>query len=117
MSRISIKQIIAGQELSSAAYSSKGRLLFEAGTILDRKKIDVLNTWGVVRVDIKGDAPVDMEPYYIFDNLPFEVKESILNKLLAQYKNCDIEHPFIKELINYQRLRLINNYLLTEKTS
>ena len=116
MSRIKVNQISAGQTLQKDAISPKGRLLLTAGTKLEEKHLVILRTWGVVEVDIDGHESADEEPSDNFTHLSANTLAEISEKLSNQFRHCNQGHPFIKELISYQRCRLLSSYSQKEAT-
>lgn len=54
MNRFSPHSLRAGQVLSEDVYNLDSNLLFEAGTELTEKQIEIMMMWGVEKVGIKG---------------------------------------------------------------
>jgi hypothetical protein len=115
MSRIKVKQLEAGRQLSEDVVNTNGRLLLKAGTTIVAKHLEILRTWGVVEVDIVGDGVAEDEPNISFSELPTEVKNRIYLSLKQQFKHCNLKHPVIKELVLFQRGRLAREWLEVEK--
>jgi hypothetical protein len=111
MPRIQLRQLQAGQKLAKDALNAYGRLLLKAGTTIDERHLEILRTWGIVEVDIAGTGAEPNQSDVSFTALPEVVKEQINQRLMEQFKLCNLHHPLLKELILYQRTRLTKQYL------
>lgn len=114
MPLIKLKQLQAGQQLSKDVLNRHGRLLLKAGTLIEGKHLEILRAWGVVELDIVGDSEEHDEVDVSFATLPTAVRERLYQRLMMQFKHCNLHHPLIKELVLYQRTRLTRQYLKGE---
>jgi len=114
MALIKIKQVQTGQILQADAIGPKGRVLLTKDTTLNEKHIEILNTWGVVQVDVQGDDVIEDKITVFFNDLPLEVKNKIKSEINDRFIHCDKEHPLINELVMALRNKLAQEYS-TEK--
>lgn len=115
MSRVRVKQLESGRQLSEDVVSASGRLLLKAGTTIETKHLEILRTWGVTEVDIVGDDMAQDESNISFSELPLAVRNRIYLNLKQQFRHSNVKHSLIKDLIIYQRERLAREFLEDEK--
>ncbi len=110
-----MKQVQTGQILQSAAIGPNGRVLLSKDTTLNEQHIEILNTWGVVEIDVLGDCDKSDVISLCFNDLSSEAKKLINKDLNDRFRLCDQEHPLFKELILELRNRLVQVYSTAEK--
>ena len=102
MGRISIDNLQPGMILDEDALAG-GNTLLTAGSTLSAKHIDILRSWGVMDVDIKGITNTEigageMEQFDIEQVTTFE------NQLRPLFALNDEKNPFISELLRISTL-------------
>jgi len=115
MSRVKVSQLEAGQQLRENAVNTSGRLLLKAGTTIEAKHLEIFRTWGVVEVDIVGDELNQDASNISLGSLPPEIKNRIYQQIKLLFSHSNLKHPLIKELVTYQKVRLIKEYLEDEQ--
>lgn len=115
MPRIKIKQVQSGQILQAKAVCPNGRVLLAKNTTLNDKHIEILNSWGVVEVNIQGDSSDKDEISVNFSELTSIDRDKINKDINDRFRLCDKEHPLIKELIAEIRNRLVQANTAIEK--
>lgn len=108
---ISVADLVVGQCVVKDVSDSSGRLLMPAGTILDQKRILLLECWGVEEVLIKVETAVKQEPPQAEEEeLDDDAKAAIVKRLNKRFALHDREHPISKALydcsLNYNRKQM-----------
>ncbi len=95
-----IEQIRPGMTLHSDIHDTSGRLLTKADTVLTKKHIKILKTWGVTQAKIKDDNAQD-EAQLPDQNPPsdaeIEQATEIANHLFSQTNR---DHPVMQQLLS-----------------
>ena len=110
MPRTKLKHLQTGEVISRDVTTANGRLLLTAGTVISTRHLEVLRTWGIVEVEIEGDEPEQAQTDIDFTLLPADIQAEIQHELDALFHHCDRTHPFIDELLRYQRHRISQHY-------
>ncbi len=96
--KIQINDLEVGMCLAADVCDLNGRFLIGKDCEINEKHIKVLQAWGVVSVEIKGDDGVDIiveKPSVVTAEYQNQISE-----LKTIFIHNDLEHPFITELIN-----------------
>ena len=91
---LAVTQLEKDMVLCKDVKSMQGRLLLNAGTILDDKHIKIMKTWGITVAAVEGEED---DPIEQIDFTAEELKtaEALLKPI---FKHTDIGHPLIKLL-------------------
>jgi|GEM_PF-888981 len=96
MGRVTTSLLTPGMVLNKPVFNDYRQQLADAGTIIDRRVISVLQTWGVIDVDVQGVSEPTLQ----------EVEEQMSASLVLQQLSAMIDdrfygadqHPFVTEL-------------------
>ena len=97
MSRVRVKEIESGMVLSEDVVDKNGRFLLGKGCELASKHIRAFLAWGVSSVEVEGDDAVLEQ---VITEVPDDVLEKIELQISARFLNSNLEHPFIKALMD-----------------
>lgn len=95
MKTLTIEQLRAGMELSRDVTHVTGRVLLEAGRVLEEKDLKTLKAWGVTEVQVVAREGCDSEQPE--DVAPEEIARAI-GKISHAFRYANLEHPFMAEL-------------------
>ncbi|HYA13471.1 MAG TPA: HDOD domain-containing protein [Syntrophales bacterium] len=110
MGKVNVDDLRTGMVLASDLMDSMGKFLLGQGTVIHKKHIEILKSWGITEADIEG-----LDQQKVAEETTAQIDRAVLKKcedyvsLLFQYSNCD--HEAIKEL---KRLKILH---LTQKLS
>jgi len=97
MRKINTDDLKPGMVLAEDLFHSSGRLLLSKGVRLEPHHLRVLKIWGISAVEIE-DQSEGPPP-----SLPEEISPMVLNKAreltLKQFSHANLDHPFLKELL------------------
>lgn len=107
MGRVTTSILKPGMILSKPVFNDYRQQLAEAGTILDRRVISVLQTWGVIDVDVQGASEPTLQ----------EIEEQMSTSLVLQQLSVMIDdrfygadqHPFVAELRRLVKHGMLKN--------
>ena len=104
MAVVHIDNLAPGMVLCSNVCDRGGRMLLPAGAELTEKHFSILRMWGVLEVEIVGEAIVeDAEAPQNANSLDEEIDPELLAEARAEVERLfvynDPEHPAIKELM------------------
>jgi len=108
--KVNVDDLRTGMVLASDLMDSMGKFLLGQGTVIHKKHIEILKSWGITEADIEG-----LDQQKVAEETTAQIDRAVLKKcedyvsLLFQYSNCD--HEAIKEL---KRLKILH---LTQKLS
>ena len=105
MAKVLLENVEIGMELSSDVIDRQGRVLLKEGVELTDKHIRVFETWGVLEIEIKGDVEQE-ENIKVY---PPELVEEAEKYILQQFQHNDSSHPVIKNLMDYCKIRYMDN--------
>lgn len=103
MAVVHIDNLAPGMVLSSNVCDRSGRMLLPAGAELTDKHFSILRMWGVLEVEIVGEAMVEGAEAPQNANSGEEIDPELLAEARAEVEGLfvynDPEHPAIKELM------------------
>ena len=102
MGRISIDNLQPGMILDEDALAG-GNTLLTAGSTLSAKHIDILRSWGVMDVDIKGITNTEIGAGEM-EQFDIELVTTFENQLRPLFALNDEKNPFISELLRISTL-------------
>ena len=106
MGHITVSILKPGMVLSKPVFNDYRQQLADAGTILDKRVISVLQTWGVIDVEVQGVSEPTLQ----------ELEEKMSATVVLQQLSAIIDdrfygadpHPFVTELhrlVKYDALK------------
>lgn len=95
MAHLRVKELQEGMVLSSDVCDQNGRFLIGSGCELTQKHIRALQSWGVVSVEIEGEATVEGNG---LADVPDDIRLQIESETQQRFKHTDLEHPFMSAL-------------------
>lgn len=108
MGVINLEDIESGMILGRDIINRTGLVLLKAGEEITERHLRILRTWGITEADIKG-----IEKEEIMEKAEAEIDPQVLEeattKALEIFRHTDREHPFIKELFQLVKLRLVGH--------
>ncbi len=105
MAKILLDNVEIGMELDADVVDRQGRVLLKTGVILSEKHLRVFNTWGILEVEIKGDAEAEEKK----KNYPPELVEEANRLAKIHFQHNDLNHPVIKNLFQHWQNHYIDN--------
>ena len=108
LGKVVINNLSTGVVLGADVCDRSGRLLLRAGTELDEKNIYILRTWGVVEVEVAGAENDSMGSKSICHTDPV-LFAAIEKKVAPLFRNSNLNHPAIKELLQMRIIREAEN--------
>jgi hypothetical protein len=106
MGVINLDDIEPGMILCRDITNRNGLVLLTAGDEITEKRLKILRMWGITEADIKGIEKEEMLDKATAGIDPRLIEEATL-KTLEIFRHTDRTHPFIKELLQLVRLRLV----------
>ncbi len=100
-----VSELQPGMTLTHPVRDITGRLLANGGTPMTERIIDVLKTWGVVEVEVSGQAPTPWAPDSV-DDIPAELLHQAQDITSRRLQNNDLNLPFIQDIFRCSSLRL-----------
>ncbi len=104
MGTINVGDLQAGMVLASEVKNMNGQLLMPSGLSITEKHLGLLKAWGITEVDVEGVNKED-----VVSQATAQMDPAILAAAEAStrelFKNTDMNHPAIVELLNLCVLR------------
>ena len=101
----SVNELKPGMTLTESVYNQQELLLLEKDTVLTKKRIWILKTWGIKRVNVKG-KPKEAGKTAI--EIEIETRETIEAELEAKFADV-IDEPVMKEIMEAAGRQLLKN--------
>ena len=105
MAILNVNDLKPGMILTEAVYNQQELLLLEKDTALTKKRIWILKTWGIQRVNVKG-KPKDAGKTAI--EIELESRETIENELKAKFEDV-IDDPVMEEIMKAAGRQLLKS--------
>lgn len=96
--------------LAADVHDRSGRLLLRRGIRIEDKQLKVMQTWGVVEIEIHSDDAPSPAPEMTPEQLPAEFIELAREQVLPRFRHNRTAHVMIRELlticIEHEAIRL-----------
>ena len=105
MIRLKIDELKPGMILARSVHNQQDLLLLEKGSSLTKKRIWMLKTWGIDRVDVEGNPQRDSQNVF---EAELETKGSLENELKTKFADV-IDDPVMEEIMKAAGRQLQKN--------
>ena len=95
MPKIKIEQVKEGMVVAVDVKNIDSMLLVPAGCTLTERQINILNSWGVIEVDVVVAEGVEVDPFAKFSA---EELEHLRAELTARFWKVDEKNPVFMEI-------------------
>lgn len=91
--------------LTESVYNQQELLLLEKDTVLNKKQIWILKTWGIKQVSVKGKPKEDGKTAI---EIEAENRETIENELKAKFEDV-IDDPVMEDIMKAAQRQLLKS--------
>ena len=107
MAKIKLRDLKEGMVLADPVRDHNGNMILSAGQKITGKHLKIFGAWGIVEVDVEGNAQVGAQNGSPEDGLQ-KTSPGVEKAVKDLFRHADTEHPAMAELLELCILRKMN---------